>query len=445
MAPLVPAGGIDPVVARRARVPPCDASSQLNVLLLLVNVVTFAFAASEFASLRVDAVVSPAWELWLSHGALLGVCVAGLCLSVVSTVRMCWGHPPLASHGWKRLHVPVLQFLAVQFVFEALMASRSATAWALPNAAGRTRLVHPLRYVTWASTNSYIILAVAVALGVSQRDTLRSCASVVACTLAAFPLELTPAGLHLWVVSFALSCAALAYCLALIGHHIVGSIARSGSRAYTTVMSLTFAVVVASYCSFAVVFCAAQLCGGGSDDEHAACFASGAETCSCLTIESEAAAWRAVEVTAKIGFLAVIVLAAVCTTPPRVTARHVIERLHSAPPRASWTASVLHRLAPILGLSLAVGVLTFAVQHVSLGGFDGSPHRHCGALCSAGVFALSVAVAGAAAAWTFVLLLKHAVEFASLGAITSAVAPPDDSHGFRCAAKWRVSLQQRHA
>ena len=69
MAPLVPAGGIDPVVARRARVPPCDASSQLNVLLLLVNVVTFAFAASEFASLRVDAVVSPGRRLvlrWLA-------------------------------------------------------------------------------------------------------------------------------------------------------------------------------------------------------------------------------------------------------------------------------------------------------------------------------------------------------------------------------------------
>ena len=442
VAPTASLGGSDAASSKRASV--FVHSLILDALLLLVNSAVLVAAAVEFCGhARGEggtAVTTPTWELALCQRAFLGACVVGACFSVASTWRMCSGLPPLALGHMKPLHLSVLQFLAMQFVFEALMSLGGTTAWELPNAARRPRLVYPLRYATWASTNSYVILAVSASLRMSQLDTLRSCAAIVLCTLAAFPLELTPVGSLPWALALAISCSALALCLALVGRHVGGSISLSPSNVYVVVMSATFVIVVISYCSFGVAFVAAQLCGGGRDAELGACLAETAgKGCSCLTVEAEVSLWRFLEVTGKVSFLGVIVFAAVCTAPfpSNLLERSptTLLRLHSTG-RLPWSASALRRFALIAGLSVAVGCSAFTAQHLLLGGLRAAGSGSCGALCTFSASAVTAAVACTLAVWTFVQLLRLVVKFESLAAINAVLAPPDKSHGFRCVHGW---------
>lgn len=151
----------------------------------------------------------PPWEARLSLWALVGACVVGVLLQAASLVRKHRGESESSRHErWEALHAAVLLFLTCELLWEALLTTGTSTVWALPNGAQRVRVVLPLRYLSWASTNADICCAVAVALGLSRGAMLRSCAAIVVCTLAAFPLELTPVGSPAWSLALFFRAAA---------------------------------------------------------------------------------------------------------------------------------------------------------------------------------------------------------------------------------------------
>ena len=242
-----------------------------------------------------------------SFCVLTAVSLAGLVDSLAGLVALLLGAPPPAATrrdfsrpAWLRPVAYLVLFWALEFMFEAMLLSGSATAWHKANAAGRMRSIFPLRYLAWMSTNAYMFAALGMALRLDAPQALAACGAISVCTLAAFPLELHPAGSALWLASAAASVSALLLCAGLVVRRLASLLpwAMPSEGAALVVLG---AAALASYAAFPVIFFAANLCGG-----------EGAG--SCLPPRNEAYWWRITEGVAKAIVTVLALLCAALTT-----------------------------------------------------------------------------------------------------------------------------------
>ena len=270
-------------------------------------------------------------HVWLPDGAAPLSAAGSISVVYVALFSLSFAGVAMSTHGaacsrtrtatllptWVRMRIYILLFAANELLFESLVVSGAASSWVLPNAAGRLRVVHPLRYIAWASTNSYLLNAVSIALRVDARATLAACLGIVLSTLCAFPLELTAVASAPWLCALAVSSVALVVCLVTVARR-VAVFFMVASRAAAAALVFFSCAVAVSYTSFPIVFLAAQLCGGGD----------GVSDGSCLSTAREAVAWRVVEGVGKLSFLGIAVVAATeaIAKPTRVT-------------RPSWTSA----------------------------------------------------------------------------------------------------------
>jgi class 3 adenylate cyclase len=167
-----------------------------------------------------------------------------------------------------------------------MLMTGAATALPLPNLAGRVRLVFPLRYVSWMSTNAYIFAALAAALRMPKNESATAVAAIVGCTFAAFPLEFLPVGSARWIAAATAATAALLLCAVLVMRRVF-AVAPLASRHDASMLALVTTVALVSYLTFPAVFFAAVTCGGAGAD-------------SCMTVEDEAFFWAIAEGAAKV-------------------------------------------------------------------------------------------------------------------------------------------------
>ena len=217
---------------------------------------------------------------------------------------------------WERAHIYVSLFLANEFIFKILLTTGAPTAWHLTNAAGRTRLVYPLRYISWVTTNSYMFTAMSVAFGLHSQEILHTCLGVTVCMLSAFPLELLPFASPLWILVAIVSSFSLFCCLLLISRHAI-ALFPLATRTEAVALAVIVLTSCASYLSFPAIFFAAVICGGDG------------EGISCITNAEEANVWLVMESLAKVAiYFIIVVSSAIITNCTTAYAQQSLQALH---------------------------------------------------------------------------------------------------------------------
>ena len=268
-----------------------------------------------------------------------------------------------ALSPWLRSHVYVMLYVTNELIFKALLMSNHATVWEIPNAPGRMRLVYPLRYISWASTNSYIFTAVAIAFGLRTDETFAACLSIIFCTLASFPLELLPAYSLLWFFSAIVALFALFTCLTLVVSRaavLFPLASRFEALALAAILFTTGLTLLA----FPLVYFTAVLCGGDGKD-------------SCLTNAEEANTWFMIEGLGKFFFYLLVVAASIisasCVAAYKLSSM-LVQRpvlIHNLPPklkavakerRSTWTEVLNANIGVLVGAPVFTGFFVFIVQ-----------------------------------------------------------------------------------
>lgn len=307
----------------------------------------------------------------MSFSVLFVVSIGGVVASTVSLLKSLYKRfsshrggevikpTPAQSHEWWRCYAHILLFLANEFIFEALLLSGAATAWRLPNAFGRIRMVYPLRYITWASTNSYIVMSTAYAMRMGEKETLFAVASIVVTTLSAFPLELREMHTVTWGLSAIAATASLFTCGSLIARRIFALLPVSSPIEFVAFSTLSFATAT-SYLAFPFIFFFARYCGGDGKD-------------TCLSNADEAFVWRVTESFAKFVFLGVVIIANIVGSrahdalAAKTGVRNPVRVLDlpmqykTATHSSAWDA-ISNSLPSILGFPAALGANVYVMQ-----------------------------------------------------------------------------------
>jgi class 3 adenylate cyclase len=302
---------------------------------------------------------------------LIAISLAGVLSNVCNIFSSCFRtkdktkvmKSELLLSPWLSSHIYVILYTANEFIFKVLIMSNFATVWELPNASGRTRLVYPMRYVSWASTNSYIFTAVAVSLGLRPGETFSACLGIVVCTLASFPLELNPVASPTWLFSAIVSSFALFTCLTLITSRAV-ELFPLADRFEATALAVILFTSCLTYLTFPLIFFAAVLCGGDGQG-------------SCLTNAEEANAWFIIEGLAKLLFCLLIVAAssvsASCVAAYNQSSSMLVPhavRIHNLPSKfktvgkeqLTWTEVLAANIGVLVGAPAFTGYFVFVVQ-----------------------------------------------------------------------------------
>ena len=264
--------------------------------------------------------------------------------------------------AWRRPAAYLVYFWALELLWEILLLSGAATAWSLPSAAGRARLVYPLRYVGWAATNAYILTALAAALRAPEAEAMTACLAITLLSYAALPLELLPVASLGWAVAAVLALCALALVVGLVARR-AAALLPYAARGEGLALRILAAITLATYLAFPLTFFSARLCGG-----------EGAGT--CLAPADEAWYWRTLESFAKAAASALIVGAVRLTEPlfdrqaraglpaRRVLTRPLPEQFQAAP--AASAASIWAALRGALPYLLCAPALVGAVCYLAL-------------------------------------------------------------------------------
>jgi hypothetical protein len=276
---------------------------RVDALLALANALFLAAVFVEVrAVLRGAGVAPPAAPVFpaalsLSFWIFLATVAAGVLDSLASSLLFFFGGRGSLEARAARGRPLVLMgfFWAAEFLWETMLMTGAATSWSLPNAAGRDRPVFPLRYVSWMATNAYIFAALASALRMPAHEASAAVATIVVCTIAAFPLELLPVASASWYAAAAASSSALVVCSGLVMRRVF-ALAPIASRSHASTLAIVTTVALASYLLFPAIFFSAVLCGGAGPD-------------SCLSVEDEAFWWAIAEGAAKMLVSAAIFLA----------------------------------------------------------------------------------------------------------------------------------------
>lgn len=215
-----------------------------------------------------------------------------------------------------------------------MLVTGTTTQWTMVNAAGRPRVVYPMRYLTWVSTNAYMFAAMASALRMPERDSLVACVTIVFSVAMGFPLESYTAYSYVWIAAAAMAMAGLAIATYFIAQHIIASV-RDLPRADTAVMSMHGVAAVVSYAAFPAIFFAARLCGGDGAG-------------SCLSVADEAYFWRIAEVSSKALVTCIILSAPFITT------------MAAEPAAAAGKKTIVRALPARFATSSNAGFLSFS-------------------------------------------------------------------------------------
>jgi class 3 adenylate cyclase len=223
--------------------------------------------------------------------------------------------------------------------------------------------VFPLRYVTWASTNSYIFAAAAAALGMRDADALAATAGIIASTGAGLVLEVVCVFSLAWCTAAIASCAMLLLSIVVVVRRLA-TLLPAATRLEAAALSVLGTHVTVTYLAYPVIFFAAQLCGGDAAEVVAGAVGTG----TCLSNATEAAAWRIAEGVAKVLNSAVILVAVAMTArlraidvaPALLAHARVLPEL-APPPRAQSALDALSDAPVYVGLPALVGASIYVI------------------------------------------------------------------------------------
>jgi hypothetical protein len=272
---------------------------------------------------------------------------------------------------WQRANMYVLLFVMNEFIFKALISTGFAVAWLIPNAAGRVRLVYPLRYISWATTNSYIFTAMSIAFGLNSNETFTSVLGIMICTLLAFPLELHPIVSTVWRIAAIISTISFFVSITSTLRRAV-VLYPMASQTEVSIFSVISFTVLTTYLAFPFIFYVAILCGGEGEG-------------SCLTNEAEAEAWIVMEGLGKLSIYTLTVIG-LMFTPSIMSARTFSStesqphasaiKLHGLPQKyavekgnaahLSWSSVLGAHAATLVVAPLLTGIIIFVAQDTLL-------------------------------------------------------------------------------
>ena len=295
------------------------------------------------------------FTIWM-HWALAAAVAAVLAGDALALGRQCTGARAAPSRSATLLRYAVLA-LANEVLWELVLAAGVTPAWRLTYDHGRSRLVYPLRYATWACCNAYLVAAVAAAMRVDEHSSLLAVVTTVLSMMTAVPIELAALYSPLWWAMIAAGYILFVWGFAIIAAGVVATHALARSRAQAWALAVFSAAVLASWLSVPVMFHIAQTCAG-----------EGPAGSWCMSGAAEAVWWRRVEGLGKSLFFAVIALAAVIISKadpaPKPLRSSPVAVAGSAKPRGGfsspWSALLREHAVLLLGLPTAAGYAAYA-------------------------------------------------------------------------------------
>jgi class 3 adenylate cyclase len=205
-----------------------------------------------------------------------------------------------SAAAWRRPVAYLVCFWALELMYNALLLSGRATAWSIESAGGRARPVFPLRYLSWTSTNAYMLAATALALRLEEGDMLAACAAISVGVLTVLPLELHAVGSLPWLAAAVVAICSVLASVRLVARR-VAALLPCAAPSEAAALAALGAAALASYAAFPLLFFAARLCGG-----------EGAG--SCLAPRDEAVYWHAIEGGSKVIVTGLVLLCTAVTS-----------------------------------------------------------------------------------------------------------------------------------